>query len=63
VHQLNYTIAKVFNQFDMDKSNFLCTKMIAMSFDVIKDHVMSLENDEPFELIMKYHILIQMRIY
>jgi hypothetical protein len=47
----------------MDKSNLLCTKMIAMSFDVIKDHVMSLENDEPFELIMKYHILIQMRIY
>jgi len=34
--------------------------MIAMSFDMKKNHVMPQENDE-LELVLKYHILVQTR--
>jgi hypothetical protein len=35
--------------------------MVATSFGVSKYHVMTQENDEQFELLLKYNILIQLR--
>jgi len=44
----------------MDKSSLLRTRMIAMSFDMNKDHAMPQENDE-LEFVLKYHIFVQTR--
>lgn len=54
-HRETY-ISNVLNQFDMDKYNLL----IAMSIDVNKDHFIS-QNDQLFELVLKYHILVSLR--
>jgi len=59
VYQQIY-ITKVLKQFDMNKSNLLCIRMIVMSFNMNKDYVMPHENDEQLELVLLYHISFQL---